>query len=332
MQTRLTELLAIEHPLVVAPMAGGPTTPELVAAVADAGALGTLAGAMSSADDLRAAIRATRALTSRAFAVNLFAPLPPPEPKPETVEGVQRVLAPHRQRLGLTQPEPPPPRGWPFDDQLAVVVDERVPVLSFAFGIPPVGALPGAIVIGTATTAGEAAELEAAGVDAVVAQGAEAGGHRGGFSENGVLPVAELVPEVAARVAVPVIAAGGIVDGHGIAELLRLGASGAQIGTAFLYTRECGASGAWKDALRTYETVITPAYTGRPARGARTPFVADLQSVPHTPYPYQAQLLADLRGRDGYGWYLGGTGAKRARELGAAELVETLARELAECS
>jgi nitronate monooxygenase len=331
-QTRLTELLRIEQPIVAAPMAGGPTTPELVAAVANAGALGTIAGAMSTADELRAAIRAVRALTQRPFAVNLFAPLPPPRPKPETVAAVQRVVAPHRERLGLPQPEPPPPRAWPFDDQLAVVVDEHVPVVSFAFGIPPVDALRDAIVVGTATTPGEAAKLEAAGVDAVVAQGVEAGGHRGGFGEDGVVPLAELVPQVAERVGIPIVAAGGIMDGRGIAEVLRLGASGAQLGTAFLYTRESGASQAWKDALRTHETLISAAYTGRPARGARTPFLAELQRVPPTPYPYQAQLLADVRSFDGYGWYLGGTGARRARELGAADLVETLAGELAASS
>jgi nitronate monooxygenase len=331
-QTRLTELLAIEHPIVAAPMAGGPTTPELVAAVANAGALGTVAGAMSSADDLRAMIRAVRALTQRPFAVNLFAPLPPPEPQPETIEAVQRVVAPHRERLGLPQPEPPAPRAWPFADQLTVVIDERVPVVSFAFGIPPVDALAGAVVIGTATTAGEAAQLAAAGVDAVVAQGVEAGGHRGGFGEDGVVPVSELVPQVAERIDVPVLAAGGIMDGREIAEVLRLGASGAQLGTAFLYTRESGASQAWKDALRTHETVISAAYTGRAARGARTPFLAELQRVPPAPYPYQSQLLADVRAYDGYGWYLGGTGARRARELGAAELVGTLAAELAACS
>jgi nitronate monooxygenase len=327
MRTRLTELLGIEQPLVAAPMAGGPTTPELVAAVSNAGALGTLAGAMLPADELRAAIRAVRALTKRPFAVNLFAPLPPPEPDAAVVHAVQRFLAPHRERLGLQEPELPEPRGWPLDDQLAVLVAERVAAFSFTFGIPPLDGLDDVVTIGTATTAAEAAALEAAGVDAVVAQGAEAGGHRGGFLDHGLVPLAELVPQVAAAVSLPVIAAGGIMDGHRIAELLRLGADGAQLGTAFLYAAESGASGAWKRALREHETVVSAAYTGRAARGARTPFVAELEGVAPAPYPFQVQLLADLRSLDGYGWYLGGTGASRARELPAAELVRVLVAE-----
>jgi nitronate monooxygenase len=132
---------------------------------------------------------------------------------------------------------------------------------------------------------------------------------------------------VAARVGVPVIAAGGIADGRGIAAALRLGASGAQIGTAFLFTHESGASPAWRRALRDHETVVTDAYTGRPARGARTPFVAELLEVEPAPYPFQAQLLGDVRGVEGYGWYLGGTNAAQARELPAAELVRVLAAE-----
>jgi nitronate monooxygenase len=324
MQTRLTELFGIEHPIVVAPMAGGPTTPELVSAVAEAGALGTLAGAMSPADELREAIRAVRSQTKRPFAVNLFAPLPRPEPDAAVVDAVERFLAPLRRRLGLPEREPPEPRAWPFDEQLAVVLDERVPIVSFAFGIPPA---IDAITIATATTAAEAAALESAGVDAIVAQGAEAGGHRGGFADHGMVPLAELVPQVAEAVSVPVIAAGGIVDGRGVAEALRRGASGAQIGTAFLFTEESGASPAWRRALRDHETIVTDAYTGRPARGARTPFLAELLEIAPAPYPYQAQLLADLRAADGYGWYLGGTRARDARELPAAELVRVLVAE-----
>jgi nitronate monooxygenase len=323
-RTRLTELLGIEYPIVAAPMAGGPTTPELVAAVAEAGALGTVAGAMSSPAELRTTIRDVRARTKRPFAVNLFAPLPPPEPDDVVVAAVQRFLAPHRQRLGLPEREPPKPRGWPFDEQLAVVIEERVPIVSFAFGIPP---SIDAITIATATTADEAAALEAAGVDAVVAQGEEAGGHRGGFLDHGLVPLAELVPQVAGRVSVPVIAAGGIVDGAGIAEVLRLGASGAQIGTAFLFADESGASPEWRRALREHATVVSDAYTGRPARGARTPFLEELLDVEPAPYPFQAQLLADLRAVDGYGWYLGGTRARDARELPAGELVRVLADE-----
>src|SRR5579883_2657671 len=164
-------------------MAGGPTTPALVAAVSEAGALGSLGGAALSPDELRAAIRAVRALTGKPFAVNLFGPLPSVTAAPAAAAAVRAALAPARAELGL--PEPEPPRSWssPLEGQLEVVVDERVPVFSFTFSIPPLDAVraSGAVVLGTATTVAEAVALERAGVDVVVAQGAEAGGHRGTF-------------------------------------------------------------------------------------------------------------------------------------------------------
>jgi nitronate monooxygenase len=228
------------------------------------------------------------------------------------------------------EPAAPP---WSFEDQAAVVLEERVPVFSFTFGLvdPEPFHDVGIAVIGTATTADEARELELDGVDAIVAQGAEAGGHRGTFLdsfEEGLVPLAELVPEVVDAVSKPVIAAGGIMDGAGIAAALDLGAQAAQLGTAFLFSTESAASPAWRQALREHETVVTAAYTGRPARAARTPFLTELMEGPEPlPYPLQAAVLAPFRTRDGYGFYLGGTGAARGREAPAAELVRTLAFE-----
>ena len=142
------------------------------------------------------------------------------------------------------------------------------------------------------------------------------------------MPLAELVPAIAGAVSIPVIAAGGIMDGDGIAAALALGAEAAQLGTAFLFCPESGASAAWRQALREHETVVTPAYTGRPARAARTPFLDELMAGPEPlPYPLQGAVVAPLRSRDGYGFYLGGTGAARGREVPAAELVRTLAFE-----
>ncbi len=168
--TRLARLLGVRLPIVLSPMAGGPSTPRLAAAVSEAGGLGSLAGAMSAPDELREAIREVRRLTALPFAVNLFAPLPPPSTE---------RLAEWAALLGR---EPPalPPRPPRLDDQLAVVAEERVPVLSFTFGIPPLEELE-ALTMGTATTVDEAVALERAGVDVVVAQGYEAGGHRGTF-------------------------------------------------------------------------------------------------------------------------------------------------------
>jgi len=326
LDTPLADRLGLRFAIVQAPMAGV-TTPELVAAVSEAGALGSLGGATSSPDELRAAIRAVRELTTAPFAVNLFAPLPREEAEPEAVDAMRAHVARHG------EPGEAVPPTWSVHDQAVVVLEARVPVLSFTFGLvdPEPFHDVGIAVIGTATTAEEARELALDGVDAIVAQGAEAGGHRGTFLdsfEDGLVPLAELVPQIAGAVSKPVIAAGGIMDGAGIAAALELGAEAAQLGTAFLFSSESAASPAWKQALREHETVVTPAYTGRPARAARTPFLADLMDGPAPlPYPLQAGLLAPFRARDGYGFYMGGTGAARGREAPAGDLVRTLAFE-----
>jgi nitronate monooxygenase len=332
-ETPLAELLGVRYPIVQAPMAGGPNTVELAAAVSEAGGLGSIAGAMLSPDALREEIRAVRQRTSRPFAVNVFAPLPPSDPDPAAVEAVRRSLDSHRAQLGLSPLKPSPPPSWTLEDQLAVVADERVPALSFTFGVPPLESLDDVVLIGTATTASEAVELERAGVHAVVAQGAEAGGHRGTFVgpfHEGLVGLVVLVPQVVDAVQVPVVAAGGIADGRGIAAALALGAAGVQLGTAFLFCPESGASAAWRRALRERPTILSAAYTGRPARGARTPFIEELEAgPPPAPYEIQRGLTGDFRRLDGYGWYLGGQAARAARELSAAELVETLAAETA---
>jgi nitronate monooxygenase len=327
-----TELVGIEHPIVQAPMAGGPTPPRLVAAVSEAGALGSIGGATLAPDALREEIRAVRLLTGKPFAVNLFAPLPAPRLDAERIERVSELLADHRERLGLGEPKPPAAPPWSFGDQLAVVVEEDVPVFSFTFGIPPLDSLGDAVVLGTATTAAEASALEQAGVHAVVAQGAEAGGHRGSFLasfDEGAVPLAELVPACAGACSLPVVAAGGLMDGHDIAAMLELGASAGQLGSAFLFCEESGVPESWLQALRDQQTVITDAYTGRPARAARTPFLAELMDTEPADYPLQAALLAEFRRHDGYGFYMGGTGASRGRSLPAAQLVAALVEEIA---
>jgi nitronate monooxygenase len=326
LDTPLAERLGLRFALVQAPMANV-STPELVAAVSEAGALGSFGAALTPPDELRAAIRKIRELTTAPFSVNLFAPLFPEEPEPEAIDAVRALVS----RYGEPgRPSAPP---WSLDDQIAVVLEERVPVLSTTFGLvdPEPFHDVGIAVIGTATTVEEAREHELDGVDAVVAQGAEAGGHRGTFLDSfqtGLVPLAELVPAMAGAVSIPVIAAGGIMDGEGIAAALALGAQAVQLGTAFLFCPESAASAAWKQALREHETVVTPAYTGRPARAARTPFLEELMAgPPPLPYPLQGAMLAPLRARDGYGFYMGGTGAARGREAPASELVRTLAFE-----
>ena len=332
LDTPLARLLGVRYPIVQAPMANV-QSPSLAAAVSNAGGLGTIAGATLAPDALREEIRATRAATSEPFAANLFAPLQPAEAPAERIAAVQARLAPHRARAGLGAAPEPRLAPWSFDDQLAVVLEERPAVFSSTFGAIDPAPLQeaGIVVVGTATTVAEAQALEASGVDAVVVQGAEAGGHRGTFLgsfEESLVPLAELVPAAAAAASVPVLAAGGIVDGAGIAAALAAGAQGVQLGTAFLFTPECAAPHVWLEALRAHETIVTPAYSGRHARAARTPFLAELAAAGEPlPYPLQRAVIGDLGGVDGYGFYLGGTRAPRARELPVGELVQALVAE-----
>ena len=269
--------------IVQAPMANNQPA-ALAAAVSNAGALGMIPGAGLSADALRAAIREVRTQTDRPFGVNLFAP--------------------------------------PYlnEDALAVVVDERPAVFSFTFGLvdPEPLQRAGIEVLGTATTVEEADYLREAGVDAVVAQGAEAGGHRGSFlSGFELVPLAELVPSIAG---VPVIAAGGIVDREDVRAARELGAAGVQVGTAFLFTHECARPREHLEALRRYDTVVTDAYTGRPMRAACDDVLQSLiAGPPPLPFPQQRRVSAE-RGPV----FMGGTAARRCREQSAAELVAEL--------
>ncbi len=339
----LADRIGVEYPVFQAPMAGGPSTPELAAAVSDAGGLGSMGAGYVSADALRQAIRATRALTSRPFCVNVFAPEAPASPSPDDVARAQAALAPFRAEVGLAAAAPA--AGQPFREQLRVVLEERVPVFSFTFGaLAPedVAALArnGAIVMGTATSVREARALEATGVHAVVAQGAEAGGHRGTFLgpvEGGLAGTLALVPQLVDAVRIPVVAAGGIMDGRGIAAALALGAAAAALGTAFLPCPESGASRPYKEAILARrdadETTLTRAFSGRWARGLRNRFTEALAAAPVLPYPLQNAMTADLRreaakaGKTDLLSLWAGQGVPLARALPAAELFRALVRE-----
>jgi nitronate monooxygenase len=289
LDTPLCGLLGVRYPFVQAPMANN-APPGLAAVVSEAGALGSIAGGGLSVDALSAAIREVHAATDRPFAVNLFAP--------------------------------------PFlqDGALDVVLEERPAVFSFTFGVVDPTPLrdAGIVVLGTATTAEEARVLEQAGVDAVVVQAAEAGGHRGSFLEGfPLVPLAELVPACAEAVSVPVVAAGGIMDGADITAALSLGAQGVSLGTAFLFTPDAGVPREHLEALRSYETVVTDAYTGRLMRAARTPVLDELMAgPPPLPFPDQRAVAAEKGPL-----FMGGTGAARGRELAAPQLVQLLAVE-----
>jgi nitronate monooxygenase len=345
--TRVAQLLRTRYPIVQAPMAGGFTTPELVAAVSAAGGLGSLGGAMLTPEDLREAIAAVRRLTHKPFGVNLFAPLPPVDIDAEAVAAMNAALAPIRAELGLPEPEEVPlPPASAFSEQLAVVVEERVPVFSFTFGSPSFESAKeaGAVILGTATTAAEAAELEARGVDAVVAQGSEAGGHRGTFLssfDQSLVGGIALVPQVLGSVELPVLLAGGIMEGRGIAAALALGAEGVQLGTAFLGCPESGTPEPHRRALADAAddaTAVTDVYTGRPARAIRGSYadVIEESGARPLPFPLQGMLAMDIRSaaaaqqRIDHMLMLAGQGAGLVRDLPAGELVEALVQETEE--
>ncbi len=343
----LADRIGVEYPVFQAPMAGGPSTPELAAAVSNAGGLGSMGAGYVPAETLREAIRATRKLTGRPFCMNLFAPEQVPAPSPDEVSRAQAALAPFRTEVGLAATAAPA-AGQPFREQLRVVLEERVPVFSTTFGAlarEDVEALArsGAIVIGTATNVREARALEATGVHAIVAQSGEAGGHRGTFLgpvEGGLAGTLTLVPQIVDAVRVPVVAAGGIMDGRGIAAAFALGASAVALGTAFLACPESGASRPYKDAVLARrdadETTLTRAFSGRWARGIRNRFTEALAAAPALAYPLQNSMTADLRreaakaGKADLLSLWAGQGVALARARPAAELFRDLVRETEE--
>jgi nitronate monooxygenase len=341
----LCSTLGIDHPIIQAPMAGS-TTPELIAAVSNAGGLGMLGAANLTPDQITGAIAAIRALTDRPFGVNLFA-----GGREETREvdpaAMIDVLSPIHRDLGLPVPEAPADSPDPFPDQIAAILDARVPVFSFTFGVPVPEVFTslhetGVTIIGTATTVDEARHLVTAGVDAVVAQGAEAGGHRGTFAgpfEEAMIGTMVLVPQVVDAVSGPVIASGGIMDGRGIVAALALGASAVQMGTAFMTTTEAGAPGVYKTAIRaatSQQIAVTRAFSGRPARAITNEFTEAWRGREEgiLPFPLQNAATRPLRNEAAaredsrYLSLWSGQGAALARDLSAGELVRELVEEM----
>ncbi len=340
--TAFTRTTGARLPVVAAPMAGGPTTPDLVAAACDAGAFGVLAAAYTTPDAFRADIRAVRAHTDAPFGVNVLLPQPYDVDQAQVAVAIA-LLRPYADELGvdLALPE------QPADDVealLDVALEERAGFLGFTFGIPSAERLAafrdaGAVTCGTATTVAESRALVDAGVDMVCVQAGEAGGHRGGFlvdPAEGAVALVALVPLVRDAVDVPVLAAGGIMDGRGIAASLALGADAAALGTAFLLCPEAGTSlpyrAAVADAAET-DTVITRALSGRPARGIRNRMTVELGDADLPPYPVMNALTRPLRraaaaaGRAEFLSLWAGHGVPAARSLPAAALVRALEEE-----
>ena len=344
----LPELLDIDLPIIQAPMAGV-STPELAAAVSNAGALGSLGVGATDAEGARKMIAAFRERSRRSLNVNVFCH-EPARAKPALEATWLEVLRPHFERFGANPPRELKEiyRSFVDDDaMLAALLAEKPRVVSFHFGVPPaerIRALRDAniVLVASATSLTEARAAERAGVHAVVAQGYEAGGHRGIFDPDAgddCLGTLALTRILARELAVPVIAAGGIMDGAGIEAVLRLGAQAAQLGTAFIGCPESAADAGFRQVLASdaaHHTVMTRAISGRPARCLPNLFTAlgagvSTHQVPAYPIAYDAgkalNAAAKAAREFGYGAQWAGQGAPLARALPAAELVRVLAEE-----
>lgn len=343
-ETRLTKLLKIQYPIICAPMVGA-STPELVTAVSNAGGLGSFAVTGLSPQGIRQGISDVRRLTNKPFSANLLV-LKQVNPDPQQVARALELLQPIRQELGLPVGQPLAKYGEDNKAQFEVLLEERPGVASFAFGLltkKQVAALKtvGTVVMGTITNVAEAKAWEEAGADVVCAQGSEAGGHRGTFIgdfESSMTGTMALLPQVVDAVRVPVIAAGGIMDGRAIAAALMLGASGVQMGTAFLTCPESRIAEAWKSTLldaRDDQTRVSRIYSGRYARGIVNEFMHKLTPMADEipPFPIQNALTAQIRqaaakaNRSEYLSLWAGQGVAMSRGLPAAELVATLVEE-----
>lgn len=305
--TPLCGLLGIRHPMILAGMAGGPTTPELVAAVSDAGGLGTFGATGMSVGQLRAAVRAARALTGAPIAVNVL--LAPPRPATSDPEDLRKALEPIRAELRLP-PEPParpqPPTAL---ELIEAALEEGARIVSTGLGDPtpvmPLARAAGAPVLAMVATVADARRAAAAGADVIVAQGSEAGGHRSNFElpASGLpalVGTMALVPQVVTAVNVPVVAAGGIMTGGGLVAALALGAQGVQLGTRFLRTTESGANAGYRARVghaADTDTEIITAFSGRPARGLRNRMLDALEAAgaPSIGWPHQSAAWADVR-------------------------------------
>jgi nitronate monooxygenase len=343
----LLSLLGIEHPIIQAPMAGV-STPALAAAVSNSGGLGSLGLGASNVEQSRTMIRATRALTSRPFNVNLFCH------RRATADAAREAawlayLEPYFAQFGGKPPQALREIYETFIDNelmLAMLLEERPAIVSFHFGLPPPEWIKqfraaGIVTLACATSSEEARLCERAGVGAIVAQGVEAGGHRGVFDpeqgDDGIGTFA-LVRLLVKQCSLPIIAAGGIMDGRGMVAAMTLGAVGVQMGTAFVLCPESSANAAYREQMksdRAYHTRITAAISGRGARGLPNRMYELVKegapALPDYPIAYDAakalHAAASAQGNHEFAAYWAGQGAPLARELPAAVLMGQLVQE-----
>jgi nitronate monooxygenase len=344
----LQALVGVELPVIQAPMAGVQGS-ALAVAVSNAGGLGSLPGALLSLDGLRKELAAIRAQTSKPFNVNFFCHAPPTASSGREAAWRAR-LAPYYDELGVDVSTIAEAGGRaPFSSEVADVLDEfRPAVVSFHFGLPSSELLArvrgwDSKILSSATTVDEARWLEARGVDAIIAQGFEAGGHRGMFLSDDVttqIGTLALVPQIVSAVKTPVIAAGGIADAKGVAAALALGAAGVQVGTAYLLCLEATTSAVHRAALKSEaarHTALTTVFTGRPARGIVNRVMKEVGpiSVEAPAFPLAAAALAPLRakaeslGSGDFSPLWAGQNAGGCKEVSAAQLTCELAADVA---
>lgn len=346
-----TRRLGIEHPIVQGPFGGGLSTALLAATVANHGGLGSFGAHMLAPERIGAVTDEIRALTTKPFALNLW--VSDHDEGGDQIDAASfergwRLFEPYFRELGIEKPQPAPAeRGHPrFDEQIDALLEARPPAFSFVFGIPSKAVLAECrrrdiVTVGAATSIAEALALEVAGVDLIVATGAEAGGHRPSFlasAEESMMGTFTLVQLVSARVKTPVIAAGGIADARGMRAAFALGAQAVQIGTAFLACQESGTTDAHRDLLfseRAEHTTLTRAFTGRLARGLRNRWTEEMASriglLP--PFPTTSWFVSKLRpaavaaGRTDLVSLWGGQIAPNLRHRTAASLMQSLLSE-----
>lgn len=350
-KTKFTKLLGIDYPIVQGPFGGGLSSVNLTSAVSNAGGLGSFGGQSFTAKEIIETCNEIKKHTDRPFNINLWvhdrdARLTTFED--ENYKILVDLFKPYFNELGLPLPEKPTNLGAKFEDQIEAIFEAKPKVFSFVYGIPSAEIIEkckscGILTVGACTTVDEAISLENAGVDAIVATGFEAGGHRVSFlrsAEDSLTGTFSLIPQVADNINIPIIAAGGIADARGIKAALALGADAVQIGTAFLATSQSNASQDHKDKLFTPEakyTTLTKVFTGRLSRGIRNRLTEELKSHENlfAPYPLQSKFMSFLKAypatadiNPDFKSYWTGQAASLLKHRDAKVLIDTLVEEM----
>lgn len=352
-KTKFTKLLGIDYPIVQGPFGGGLSSVKLTSTVSNSGGLGSFGGQPFSSNEIIETCKEIRKFTNKPFNINLWVNDRDSRLATfgdEDYKKLTELFKPYFMELGLSIPERPSNLGPKFEEQMEAIYEAKPAIFSFVYGIPSSYILEkckslGIKTVGAATTVDEAIALENAGVDAIVATGFEAGGHRVSFlksAEDSLTGTFSLIPQVADKVKIPIIAAGGIADARGIKAALALGADAVQIGTAFLATSESNASQDHKDKLFTTDakyTTLTKVFTGRLSRGIRNRLTEELKNHEDlfAPYPLQSKFMGLLKaypaGTDSnpdFKSYWAGQSASLLKHRDAKTLMETFVKQMNE--